>query len=229
MSPRRAAAAVADTRRDVLDVAVDCASIEGLEGLTIGRLSDQVAMSKSGLHGLFGSKVALQLAAFETAVARFTRAVWHPLADREPGLERLLALIDRWLAYQARGLPGGCLLTTATVEFDARPGPLRDAVVRARHQLQAALEHDVRAAVAAGDLPPEPVPADVAFALHALASAASHAIQLDEPGARARARRAMRALLGIPGRTAEAQTNAERVGRLSVSRPGNGAVPPKTG
>src|SRR5919112_2521196 len=95
--PRRSAEAVADTRTEVLDVAVRRASVDGLEGLTIGRLADEVAMSKSGLHGLFGSKEQLQAAAFERAVEHFTQEVWLPVAKRQPGLPRLLALIDSWL------------------------------------------------------------------------------------------------------------------------------------
>jgi AcrR family transcriptional regulator len=195
--PRRSASAVADTRSEVLGVAVRRASIDGLEGLTIGRLADEVAMSKSGLHGLFGSKEELQVATFEQAVEHFTREVWLPVGRREPGLPRLLALIDRWLAYHRRRmLPGGCFVTTATIEFDARPGPLRDAVARTRARMHRLLADDVRAAVEAGDLPEDTDPADVAFALYALASAASQAIQLEEPDASARARRLMRGLLG---------------------------------
>lgn len=196
--PRRSAAAVADTRAEVLDVAVRRASVDGLEGLTIGRLADEVAMSKSGLFGLFGSKEELQAATFAAAVEHFTQEVWRPVARREPGLPRLLALIDRWLGYhRRRSLPGGCFVTTATIEFDARPGPLRDAVRDARRRMHDLLESDVRTAVEAGGLPEDTRPADVAFTLFALASAASVAIQLEEPGAHARARRCMRALLGV--------------------------------
>jgi AcrR family transcriptional regulator len=195
--PKRSAAAVADTRSDVLEVAVRRASVDGLEGLTIGRLADELDMSKSGLHGLFGSKEGLQLAAFDAAVADFTRSVWEPVADREAGLPRLLALIDRWISYHSGGsLPGGCFVTTATVEFDARPGPLRDAVTDARARMHAALEADVRAAMDAGELPAETDPKDAAFTLYALASAASQGIQLGERGAAARARRCMRGVLG---------------------------------
>jgi len=195
--PRRSAAAVAGTRTEVLDVAMRRASIDGLEGLTIGRLADEVAMSKSGLHGLFGSKEDLQVATFERAVQDFRDEVWEPVAGREPGLPRLLALIDRWIAYhRRRTLPGGCFVTTATIEFDARPGPLRDAVAGARKRMHAVLAADIRTAVEAGDLPAATEAADVAFTLYALASAASQAIQLDEPGASARARRCMRAALG---------------------------------
>jgi AcrR family transcriptional regulator len=196
--PRRSAAAVADTRAEVLGAAVRRASVDGLEGLTIGRLAGEVLMSKSGLHGLFGSKEELQVATFETAVEEFIREVWQPVARRDPGLRRLLALLDRWVDYhRRRALPGGCLVTTATIEFDARPGPLRDAVARARRRMHATLETDIRIAVEAGDVPADRNPADVAFTLYALASAASQAIQLEEPGTAARTRRAMRAVLGV--------------------------------
>jgi len=115
------------------------------------------------------------------------------------GRERLLALIDRWIAYhRRRSVPGGCFVTTATIEFDARPGPLRDAVLRAREQMHAVLAADIRAAMDAGELPAGGDPADVAFSMYALASAASQAIQLEEPGAPERARRCMRAVLGVP-------------------------------
>jgi AcrR family transcriptional regulator len=195
--PKRSAAAVADTRTAALAAAVRSASVEGLEGLTIGRLAEELSMSKSGLFGLFGSKEELQVATFEHAVERFTRDVWLPVARRQPGLPRLLALLDRWLAYhRRRALPGGCLVTTATIEFDARPGPLRDAVVRARQLMHSLLENDIRTAVEAGELPADTDAADLAFSLYAIASAASQAIQLEEPGASARATRCMRALLG---------------------------------
>jgi AcrR family transcriptional regulator len=160
-------------------------------------LAEELSMSKSGLFGLFGSKEELQVATFEHAVERFTREVWLPVARLQPGLPRLLALLDRWLAYhRRRALPGGCLVTTATIEFDARPGSLRDAVVRARQLMHSLLENDIRTAVEASELPAATDAADLAFSLYAVASAASQAIQLKEPGASARATRCMRALLG---------------------------------
>ena len=171
--PRRSAAAVADTRSDVLDAAVRRASVEGLEGLTIGRLADELAMSKSGLFGLFGSKEELQVATFERAVEDFVREVWLPVERREPGLPRLLALIDRWIAYHRRRvLPGGCFVTTATIEFDARPGPLRDAVARARGCMHRLLDDEVLAAVEACEVPAETDSAYDAFKSYAMASVA---------------------------------------------------------
>src|SRR3954465_13328559 len=184
-------------------------------------------MSKSGLHGLFGSKEELQLATFEKAVESFVREVWLPVAGLQRGLPRLHALLDRWIDYHERGvLPGGCLVTTATIEFDARHGPLRDAVLRARSQMHAVLEADLRAATDAGDLPADTDPADTAFTLYALASAASQAIQLDEPRAGPRGRRApldasaaARALDAVRPRLAAAAVLAHARGALAGVAP----------
>src|SRR3982750_4484537 len=107
--PRRTAAAVADTRAEVLDTALRRASVDGLDGITIGSLADEVAMSKRGLHGLFGIKVGLQVSTFDKAGESFLPKVWLPVAGQKRGLPRLLALLDRWLDYhERRVLPGGC-------------------------------------------------------------------------------------------------------------------------
>jgi AcrR family transcriptional regulator len=198
--PRRSAAAVAETRSKVTQAAVERASVEGLEGLTIGRLADEARMRKSSVFSLFGSKQELQLAALEGAVEQFTDEVWGPVAGERPGLPRLLALCDRWLAYHERGaMPGGCFLTTATVEYDARPGPLRDAVARTMQRWFGVLEREVAAAIEAGDLAADTNARDVAFQLNALAAAASYGFQLSrDPEVFAVARRSMRAALA-PG------------------------------
>jgi AcrR family transcriptional regulator len=196
--PRRTAAAVERTRTEVTGLAVGHASVEGLEALTIGRLADQAGLSKSGLFGLFGSKEGLQRATLDAAVEHFVAEVWAPVADEEPGRPRLLALIDCWLGYHARdALPGGCFLTTAMVEFDARPGALRDDIARHMARWLGVLEREARVAADAGELPAGSDPADVAFQLNALASAAStgrHLTGGDEP--LERARRLMRAAVG---------------------------------
>jgi len=191
---------VAETRSEVTQAAVERASVEGLEGLTIGRLADEARMRKSSVFSLFGSKQALQLAALEGAVEQFTDEVWGPVAGERPGLPRLLALCDRWLAYHERGaMPGGCFLTTATVEYDARPGPLRDAVARTMQRWFGVLEREVATAIEAGDLPADTNERDVAFQLNALAAAASYGFQLSrDPEVFAVARRSMRTALA-PG------------------------------
>jgi AcrR family transcriptional regulator len=195
--PRRSQGAVAETRAAVTLAAMDRASVEGLEGLTIGGLASETEMRKSSVFSLFGSKEDLQRAALDAAVEQFKDEVWGPVAEQPPGLPRLLALCDSWLDYHRREvMPGGCFLTTATVEYDARPGPLRDAIADTMRLWLAVLEREAAAAIEAGDLTGETDPADLAFQLNALAAAASYGFQLwRDPEVIERARRSMRRLL----------------------------------
>lgn len=199
MSPRRSAAAARETRRAIVDRAVAMASLEGLEGLTIGRLADELAMSKAGVIGHFGSKERLQLATLEEAIAVFTRVVWEPVSGRAAGLERLLAACDRWVGYLDEGVfPGGCFLSAAALEFDGREGPVRERVAQAWARWRAVIEADVRAAVAAGELPPGTDPAQVWFECNAFAMGVNQALQLyGDRAAPERARRAMRRAIGV--------------------------------
>ena len=117
------------TRRTVLRRAVDLASVEGLDGVTIGRLAQELSISKSGLFAHFGSKEELQLATIRAARAIFAQAVVVPAQAQPPGLARLRALLDAWLDYsRGRQFPGGCFFSRATHEYAARPGPVRDAL-----------------------------------------------------------------------------------------------------
>ena len=197
--PRRAQADVADSRASTVEVAVDLASVEGLEGLTIGRLAGDLRMSKSGLIGRFGDKEALQRAVLAAAVGRFTEAVWAPASRVEPGLPRLEAIVDAWIAHLRDGVfPGGCFVTTASVEFDARPGPLHDDVASAVRRWLAVLEQEARHAVEAGDLPAGRDPVDVAFELHSLASGGGVTGRLlGDPAGLDRTRAAMRRAIGL--------------------------------
>jgi len=198
MSPRRSAADAAETRDAIVARAVAVASTDGLEGLTIGRLAGDLSMSKAGVIGHFGSKERLQLAALEEAIAIFARTVWEPLARRPAGLARLLAICDAWVAHLEDGVfPGGCFLTAAAAEFDDRDGPVRDRVAAALGQWRSVIEHDVRAAVAAGELPAETDPAQVWFECNALAMGLNQALRLfADDAAPERARRAMRRAIG---------------------------------
>ncbi|HCB07556.1 MAG TPA: TetR family transcriptional regulator [Nocardioides bacterium] len=118
-----------ETRRVVLRRAVDLASVEGLDGVTIGRLAQELSISKSGLFAHFGSKEELQLATIRAARAIFALAVVVPAREQPAGLARLRALLDGWLDYsRGRQFPGGCFFARATHEYAARPGPVRDAL-----------------------------------------------------------------------------------------------------
>ena len=198
--PRSSAAEAAANRASAVEAAVDLASVEGLEGITIGRLADQLGMSKSGLIGRFGDKEALQRAVLARAVERFTDAVWQPASGSEPGLPRLEAIVEAWIGYLRDDVfPGGCFVTTASVEYDARPGPLRDDVAAVVRRWLGVLEAEADAARAAGDLPADRDPADVAFELHSLASGGSVAGRvLGDADGLDRTRAAMRRALGLP-------------------------------
>src|SRR3954453_13981664 len=87
------------TRAAILERAVDLASVEGLEGLTIGRLATELQMSKSGLFAHFGSKEELQLATIDAARRRFVDHVVRPSRDLPRGRARLEALLEDWLKY----------------------------------------------------------------------------------------------------------------------------------
>src|SRR3954452_21567529 len=172
--PRRSASDVAASRDRAVGAAVDLASVEGLERITIGRLAAELAMSKSGLIGRFGDKEALQRAVLAAAVERFTEAVWLPVARVAPGLPRLEAIVDAWIGHLRDGVfPGGCFVTTASVEYDARPGALRDDAAVAVRRWLPGLEGAARRALEAGDLAAGRDPADLALELHALASGGS--------------------------------------------------------
>lgn len=191
---RRTAEDVASSRATAVAAAIDLASVEGLEGITIGRLATELSMSKSGLIGRFGDKEALQRAVLAAAVERFTDSVWLPASEATPGIARLEAIVDAWVAHLRGGVfPGGCFVTTASVEYDARPGPLRNDVAAVVRRWLAVLAAEARTAREAGDLAPDRDPADVAFELHSLASGGGVAGRLtDDPAALDRVHRAMR-------------------------------------
>ncbi|HYB22736.1 MAG TPA: helix-turn-helix domain-containing protein [Solirubrobacteraceae bacterium] len=195
--PRRSAAQVEGDRDQTLRAAVDVASVVGLEGLTIGRLAERLGMSKSGLVGRFGSKEQLQLATLERAAAMFREAVYEPAVTAAPGRARLLAICESWIDHLGSScFPGGCFLTTASVEFDGREGPVRDAVELTLGRWLRVLEAEAAVAVAAGELARDTDPAQVAFTLNALAMGTNCAYQLNRrASALERGRRAMLSVL----------------------------------
>jgi AcrR family transcriptional regulator len=169
----------AQTREAILERAVDVASLEGLEGLTIGRLAGELRMSKSTLFSHFGSKEELQLAALERATGVLWREVVEPAATADPGLARLRALLEGYLRYLERDVfPGGCFLSSAAAEFDGRPGRLRDAIAEASRAWAVQLEEQSMIAYRQGELPAAPTSEQLAFELNALASAANAGYQL---------------------------------------------------
>jgi len=199
MSPRRSVAEARQTRTTIIDRAVELASIEGLGGLTIGHLAEDLDMSKAGVIGPFGTKQALQLAALSQAIEVFRASIWQPAADLQPGLPRLVAICENWIAYLTTNTcPGGCFLTAAACEFDDRPGPLRDAIAHALTRWQHRLQHEAATAIDAGELPTDASPAQIAFELNALAMGTNQSLQLHHDTTTPDlARNAMQRVLGL--------------------------------
>jgi len=181
------------TRQAILEAAVDIASAEGLEGLTIGRLASKLSMSKSGLFAHFGSKEDLQLATIEAAREIFIREVIRPAFEADHGMLRLWKLCDIWLSYVQGGVfRGGCFFAAAAAEFDGRPGPVRDRIAEIMKEWLAMLGRAVVEAQGAGQMKTDVNPTQLAFEFNALELGANWAFQLyDDRQAFARAREAI--------------------------------------
>jgi AcrR family transcriptional regulator len=196
------------TRRAILGRAMQIASVDGLEGLSLGRLADELGMSKSGLFAHFGSKEELQLATLRAGRAVFARAVMAPVQYVPEGIERLTALTRAWLEYiEAELFAGGCLFVTAASEFDDRPGPVRDKVAEIMGEWLVVLAEQARIARDRGQLDPEEDPATLAWELHAFELALNWDFRLNRAGdagdrARAATRRRLRAAATASGRRA---------------------------
>jgi AcrR family transcriptional regulator len=196
--PRRSNAEAAQTRAAIIECAVQTASIAGLEGVTIGRLADDLGMSKAGVIGHFGNKTDLQRAALRQAQEIFADEVWHPARDEPAGMPRLLAVCDAWIAHVANSpFAGGCFMCTVSTEWDAREGELHDEVKAGWDLWRTQLRRDAATAREHGDLTEDSDPEQVAFELMAIAIGLNQSLQLlHDRRAPARARRAVRRVLG---------------------------------
>jgi len=162
----------AETRAVILDRAVDLASVEGLGGLTIGRLAAELEMSKSGLFAHFGSKQELQLATVDAAARRFSAAVIEPALGTADGAPRLRAMADSYLAHLDGGAySGGCFWAATSAEYDDRPGPVRDAIAAALDAWLGELERQAKVAGSAE-------PGRFAFELYAVVMGANSRFRL---------------------------------------------------
>ena len=179
----------ARTRESILRVAVDLASVEGLEGLTIGRLAEELKMSKSGLFAHFGSKEDLQLATVEMARQIFVERIIRPALAQPEGLPRLLSLCEGWLDHvKNRVFKGGCFFTAASFEFDSRSGPVRDAIAAAMRTWLDVLTRAIIGAQEARHIKPSLDARKFAFEIYSLAMGANWALQLlDDKEAMAKA------------------------------------------
>ena len=152
----------------ILERATDLASVDGLDGLTIGRLATAAGSSKSSIATLFRSKEGLQLATVAAASEIFTERIIEPARAEPRGARRLAALLGNALAYSRdRVFSGGCFFAATAADVDSKPGPVSDAVRAALAEWYRYLELQVEAAIAGGELRTESASA-LAFELVSL-------------------------------------------------------------
>jgi AcrR family transcriptional regulator len=195
---RRTRAPGQRSRARVVEHAAKLATIEGLEGLSIGRLAEAAGLPKSSVHALFGSKEELQLATINAARDSFiTEVVGPALGSAEPGRERLLALCEGYLSYvERRVFPGGCFFVAAAAEVGAQAGRVHDEVARIQQQWRDLLGAEARTAAGKRELPDSTDAAQLAFELGViLAGTDIVSVLHDDFDAVSRARTAIRTRL----------------------------------
>jgi AcrR family transcriptional regulator len=192
----------ARSRRRILRHAVDVASLEGLNGLSLGRLASDLSLSKSGVQTLFGTKEKLQVATAEFAREVFEDAVIRPSNSAPPGVARLRLLIELWIAYaEAPLFPGGCFWAANLADFDGRPGPIQETLIRQQRGWRERIGSELLHAAATGEI--TDLDADLAaFQIDAVLLATNTAMRLGEKRAADDARRVLEGFLAPPSSAA---------------------------
>lgn len=210
------------TRQGILDRAFRQASRLGLEGLTIGGLADDLAMSKSGLFAHFQSKEALQVAVVDHAADAFVERVVKPTLQAPRGEPRLRALLQHWLAWESRyAAEGGCFFAAASFELDDRPGPARDRLVQLQRDFLELIANIARTGVTERHFRTDLAPDQMAFEIYGIMLGTAHCMRLLEDGrAEERAWSAFDTLVGTARPRSRADsTNATATARARA-RPG---------
>ena len=188
-TPHRTLLKGQQTRATILDAALALAANMGLEGLSIGALAEVTHMSKSGVFAHFGSREELQISVIREYHARFEEEVFFPAVREARGLPRLRALYERWIKRVSVEIDSGCIYISGAVEFDDRPGPVRDALATMVRAWHAALEKAIRLSIEEGHLRADTDPQQMLFEIHGLILALHHDARfLRMPGSVDRAR-----------------------------------------
>jgi AcrR family transcriptional regulator len=162
------------TRAAILDVALDLSSRDGLEGLTIGLLADKMNMSKSGVFAHFGSREDLQMEVLKLYHYRFEQEVFFPSMKEPRGIQRLQSMFARWVKRVSVEIASGCIYISGAVEYDDRPGPIREALVAMVQAWQGALLRCVEQSIATGDLKADTDAQQLVYEMYGLILALHH-------------------------------------------------------
>jgi AcrR family transcriptional regulator len=177
------------TRAAILDAALALAARGGLEGLSIGSLAEAMRMSKSGVFAHFGSREDLQIAVVREYHRRFAEEVFFPAMQAPRGLPRLRRLFENWVRRVSVEIDSGCIYISGAVEFDDRPGPVREELVTMVRDWQAALSKAIALAISEGHLRADVDARQTLFEVHGLILALHHDARfLRQPDALGRAR-----------------------------------------
>jgi AcrR family transcriptional regulator len=182
-----------------LSAAASLATVDGLEGLSIGNLAAATRLSKSGLYAHFGSKLELQLATVEEAERILDEEVVQPALAADPGLEQLAAACEAFFSYvERRVFPGGCFFAATSLEMGARPGPVKDRLAAVQSDFTALLRSFAATALEQHELPAHENPDRLAFELHAiLLGADTKFVLYDDPAVMVLARQVVHQRLGL--------------------------------
>ena len=184
------------TRAAILDVALELASRNGLEGLTIGLLADRMSMSKSGVFAHFGSREDLQMEVLKLYHHRFEQEVFYPSVKEPRGLPRLESMFGRWVKRVSVEIASGCIYISGAVEYDDRPGPIREALVAMVRAWREALLRCVQQTIDCGHLQGDTDPQQLVYECYGLILALHHDARfLRTPGAVDRANRGFARLI----------------------------------
>jgi AcrR family transcriptional regulator len=156
------------TKATIIDAALGLATQIGLEGLSIGALAEVAQMSKSGVFAHFGSREELQISVVREYHARFEQEVFYPAMDSARGLPRLQALFANWMKRTSVEIDSGCIYISGAVEFDDRPGPVRDALASSVATWMAAMRRAVVQSQELDQLQANANPDQILFEIHGL-------------------------------------------------------------
>jgi len=198
-APRHQRADGERTRGAILRAAASLATVDGLEGLSIGNLAAAIGMSKSGLYAHFGTKQELQLATVDEAERILTDEVVRPALAAPPGLGQLAAVCEAFFSYvERRVFPGGCFFAATALEMGGRPGPVKERVAAIQSDFTALLRTFAATAIEQHELPAHEDPDGLAFELHAiLLGGDTKFILHDDPAVMNLARRVVHQRLGL--------------------------------
>lgn len=187
------------TRSTILRTAASLATVQGLDGLSIGNLAAAIGISKSGLYAHFGSKEELQLATVAEAERILADEVVRPALAARPGMGQLAAACEAFFSYvERRVFPGGCFFAATSLELGTRPGPVRDRLAVIQSEFTGMLASFAATALEQGELPGDENPDWLAFELHAILLGADTKFVLhDDPDVLTMARRVVRRRLGL--------------------------------